>query len=1164
MGVVMVMRGGACRMERRQSIQPAWILLFIGLFTALHAAAPGQARRENQAASANPRDTSYLKLVSGLVNGQSISPLSRTVSVEAGGSIFGQFSVLINSTFSSGSAIAMGMTPSWGSHATSFVALPGFVSPVTDQVRNISLSLTAPATPGTYYLIVAFNTENTAAQVMSCSNWTLGNPVWDNGDDVADWTPDIIQEANSSGRVLVNYLYPSPVGNQPIKIPATAIILQVLTPATTTTTGGSSSTTTSIGGSTTTTGSGSTTTTQPFSGQARGALDYPIKGLILSGNVNFVGWAAVVTGSQALAAGRVELWVDGVIGMPLSLGASRADVQQSFASQGISAPGNLGFSGIWDSRTVLDGNHSLGIWVADSAGMNREAIREIANITVFTNNNLFPTSSTSTLVTSTTGSSTSTTILLQGTVRGNLEGPPDLAVVSGDVLFSGWAAVVSGSVAGPPGRVELLVDDRLIGQLDRGFFRPDVQKFFADQKIAAPDSLGFSGLWDSRSVLDGSHSVRVRAADAGGMGRESVVDIAAIGIVTANNVTTTTTTTVYVSTTTTVPNADRVLRLGCGLTSPGSALAVPVELVSQGDENAVGFSLTFDPTVLSNPQATWGSDASSALFSTNANQAAQGRFGVALSLPGNAVFEAGIRQVAVVTFTVASGTSASSTFLNFGNTPVVRQISSMDAQSLSAVYQGCSAITITHGFEADVTPRPGGKNNGTIDVNDWVQVCRFASTLDIPVSGSEFQRADCAPRQTLGDGIITITDCVQAGRYASGLDPATQAGGPASPAAGTSMRLNPAAGGKPESAAARALQLTGAGFFRGQKGYLSLELNSKGDEAALSFSLGFDPALLRFVSAVPGAGAEEAMLLLNRSLLGEGQLGVSVVFPPGQHFAPGTREAVRISFQSEDDPTASLTALRLLSEPVPIRIADQRAGSLPASFPESTPVRIGSRPTALSFPHVMDGGGYSTEIILENLTGQDASVQLDFYSDDGRPLAFPMGGAEASAQSVQVGARSRIRMHSGGLSAGRKTGWLRASSPPSVTLEVMLRAMRKEKIASQAGLAPSLAASQWSLDFPNAGGEGIGLAVSNPGPAETVLVLNLRTPQGTVVSTASLRLAAMGHVSGTLSRWFGRWREDFQGSLEILASGPVCATAISHNSTARDGLRIRALRIEEP
>ncbi|HSE20029.1 MAG TPA: hypothetical protein VLB68_00170, partial [Pyrinomonadaceae bacterium] len=99
-----------------------------------------------------------------------------------------------------------------------------------------------------------------------------------------------------------------------------------------------------------------------------------------------------------------------------------------------------------------------------------------------------------------------------------------------------------------------------------------------------------------------------------------------------------------------------------------------------------------------------------------------------------------------------------------------------------------NAVTFTinsGGFEGDVSPRPNGNNTGSVSISDWVQVGRFAAGLDTPAAGSEFQRADCAPRTTLGNGSISISDWVQAGRYAAGLDPVPGAGGPTAPGGAT-------------------------------------------------------------------------------------------------------------------------------------------------------------------------------------------------------------------------------------------------------------------------------------------------------------------------------------------------------------------------------------------
>ncbi|HKZ78701.1 MAG TPA: hypothetical protein VJ124_10395 [Pyrinomonadaceae bacterium] len=85
------------------------------------------------------------------------------------------------------------------------------------------------------------------------------------------------------------------------------------------------------------------------------------------------------------------------------------------------------------------------------------------------------------------------------------------------------------------------------------------------------------------------------------------------------------------------------------------------------------------------------------------------------------------------------------------------------------------------GYECDLSPRPSGSNNGVVTIADWVQMGRFVAGLDLANAG-EFQRADSAPRATRGDGVITIADWVQCGRYVAGLDPLTPAGGPTEPA----------------------------------------------------------------------------------------------------------------------------------------------------------------------------------------------------------------------------------------------------------------------------------------------------------------------------------------------------------------------------------------------
>lgn len=346
----------------------------------------------------------------------------------------------------------------------------------------------------------------------------------------------------------------------------------------------------------------------------------------------------------------------------------------------------------------------------------------------------------------------------------------------------------------------------------------------------------------------------------------------------------------------------RIVRVAAASGAVGGTINIPIEIVSQGDENAIGFSLTFDAAVLGNPVATLGSDATGATINTNASQAAQGRFGLALAFPASQKFTAGVRQLAVVTFSVAGSANFGTTNLGFGDQPVVREVADTSANALTTTFTG-GAVTLTKGFEADVNPRPDGDNNGQITITDWVQVGKFVAGLDTAAPGSEFQRADCAPRSGLGDGRISIIDWAQAGRYAAALDPATPAGGPSAAASSlASVSKSGAIASKwfnveellREIPTIRA-QIKPTTDNR-QSTTIPITIEATGNENALGFSLIFNASHWRLLSVKAGRNADGASLHINSTEADRGRIGVALAMPVGQAIARGERELVVCEF----------------------------------------------------------------------------------------------------------------------------------------------------------------------------------------------------------------------------------------------------------------------------
>ena len=118
----------------------------------------------------------------------------------------------------------------------------------------------------------------------------------------------------------------------------------------------------------------------------------------------------------------------------------------------------------------------------------------------------------------------------------------------------------------------------------------------------------------------------------------------------------------------------------------GDQVGVAIELAAQGDEVAVGFTLNFDPQVISNPaNISLGTGAAGMSLTVNSSQAAAGRLGIVLDKDPSQPLPAGTQQLVTMTFTVAPSNPASALFA-FGNSPVRREAVNGLAESLSVTF----------------------------------------------------------------------------------------------------------------------------------------------------------------------------------------------------------------------------------------------------------------------------------------------------------------------------------------------------------------------------------------------------------------------------------------------------------------------------------------------
>ncbi len=365
-----------------------------------------------------------------------------------------------------------------------------------------------------------------------------------------------------------------------------------------------------------------------------------------------------------------------------------------------------------------------------------------------------------------------------------------------------------------------------------------------------------------------------------------------------------------------------------GQASSGGELALQVRAQANGNENAIAFSLQYDTDFLAFDSATLSDGLQDATLNINPQDADYGFVGFAVALPTGSTLPQGDDALVTIRFRVSPVVTNTSSQVVFVDLPVVEEVVDALAHPVDAEFiSGWADITF-HGFEGDVAPRPTGDSRLTLA--DWVQVGRFIAGLDDPTYPDEFQRIDCAPRSSGGDGRLTVRDWVQAGRFVAGLDPVVVAAGP------TTNSVHE--GGSPlgpqslDSARLVISSLTGQ---PGETVVLPVTLVALGGEAALGFSVGFDPLVLTFVGAETAKDSTGAMLNVNTRSVAGGRVGVALALPSNSTLAAGPRQVAKLKFLVRSV-RAGTTPVTFDDSPVVREVVDASAGLMLSTYSGAT------------------------------------------------------------------------------------------------------------------------------------------------------------------------------------------------------------------------------------
>jgi hypothetical protein len=147
-------------------------------------------------------------LDSAHLNGQRATAAERTVVLSAGDErVTGTIYISYRSNIGT-AAVLLAAVPSWGDRTWNFGAARALKSRILRDTVEVRIDFPAPAARGHYWLAFIAAAETEAKFIASATNWTLGRPVWHNGDDVADFGLDELRALETRGQVMWSALAP--------------------------------------------------------------------------------------------------------------------------------------------------------------------------------------------------------------------------------------------------------------------------------------------------------------------------------------------------------------------------------------------------------------------------------------------------------------------------------------------------------------------------------------------------------------------------------------------------------------------------------------------------------------------------------------------------------------------------------------------------------------------------------------------------------------------------------------------------------------------------------------------------------------------------------------------------------------------------------------------
>jgi hypothetical protein len=251
----------------------------------------------------------------------------------------------------------------------------------------------------------------------------------------------------------------------------------------------------------------------------------------------------------------------------------------------------------------------------------------------------------------------------------------------------------------------------------------------------------------------------------------------------------------------------------------------------------------------------------------------------------------------------------------------------------------------------------------------------------------------------------------------------------------------------------------------------------------------------------------------------------------------------------------------LSSQPVSIlalRLTTNQRGETLLTSTSVADLSLPVNTSAVYFPQLADGGGYTTSLVLSNLTGAVQTGIISIFDDTGAALSVRQaGGASGSTfpYSISVGGTFVFQTDGGPVSV--RTGWARVTPNVGSTSPVGAGVFSYTPagiLVTESGIPSAVPTTRARIYVDKSNGHDTGLAMANPAAGPISITIQAFQTNGTTGAgngPVTLSFPTNGHTAAFVGQLISQLPDGFQGVAELNSATPFVALTLRSLTNGR-------------